>query len=385
MKKIAVLIICALSLYVAKAQYPCAVFYSELGERFTLYIDGQAQHQYPESNVKVLDIYGLPHNVRIVFENGFIDEINKSVELANGTESSFMIHKRQGRYDMSPKNQIPLSQASRTATANSQAVVTFRGANVTTTTTTTTSGYKDDSGGNASIGINMGADGGNISVNISVADNTGKGNSNSQVGKADQGKGNSNVQVGKADQGKADQNVSVSSSVSGTKGNTGGTTTTTVIKADAGSGQNVASGTKSNTGGKGVKLVGTNITSSVGHNINPGTNTNVAPVVPGYNGRINCQNPMTNESFLKAKESVQSKSFTAAQLAIAKQVADANCLLVSQVKEIIKIFDFEESKLEFAKYAYKHSCDIDNYYQVNDSFEFEGSVKKLDEYLKSLK
>jgi hypothetical protein len=43
----------------------------------------------------------------------------------------------------------------------------------------------------------------------------------------------------------------------------------------------------------------------------------------------------------------------------------------------MKLFDFEATKLTYAKFAYNHTYDIGNYYKVNDAFDFESSVDDL--------
>ncbi|MCX7728498.1 MAG: DUF4476 domain-containing protein [Bacteroidia bacterium] len=43
----------------------------------------------------------------------------------------------------------------------------------------------------------------------------------------------------------------------------------------------------------------------------------------------------------------------------------------------MKLFSFEETRLEFAKYAYSKVIDKENYYQVNDAFQFENSIEEL--------
>jgi hypothetical protein len=103
--------------------------------------------------------------------------------------------------------------------------------------------------------------------------------------------------------------------------------------------------------------------------------------VPGYNGRIGCENPMASERFATAKNSISSKSFEDSKLTVAKQVMNANCLLVSQVKQIMEVFDFESTRLEFAKAAYSRTYDIDNYYELNDVFDFESSIRELNNYI----
>jgi hypothetical protein len=49
----------------------------------------------------------------------------------------------------------------------------------------------------------------------------------------------------------------------------------------------------------------------------------------------------------------------------------------------MSIFDFEATRLDFAKYAYGRTFDIGNYYKVNDVFDFETSISDLNAYINS--
>ena len=104
---------------------------------------------------------------------------------------------------------------------------------------------------------------------------------------------------------------------------------------------------------------------------------------PADNGNYGCPRPMSNNDFQKLKSSIDSKSFEESKLTIAKQVLNNNCLRTSQVKEIMLLFTFEQSRLDFAKYAYGYTYDIGNYFQVNDAFTFESSIDDLNEYISS--
>ncbi len=106
--------------------------------------------------------------------------------------------------------------------------------------------------------------------------------------------------------------------------------------------------------------------------------------MPGYNGAIGCNWPVENRDFLRMKQSINSKDFSSDKLRVAKQIINSNCLTAQQVKEIVSLFDFESEKLEFAKYAYKHTFDINNYYIINDAFEFSSSIEKLDNYINTV-
>lgn len=104
--------------------------------------------------------------------------------------------------------------------------------------------------------------------------------------------------------------------------------------------------------------------------------------VEGYHGRIGCSKPMSADAFKRALNTIENQSFSSTQLDVAKQVVDANCLSVQQVKAITQIFSFENGRLEFAKYAYHSTHDVDNYFELNDVFSFSASVSELSEYIK---
>ncbi len=104
--------------------------------------------------------------------------------------------------------------------------------------------------------------------------------------------------------------------------------------------------------------------------------------MPGYSGKIGCPWPMSDADFNNVIRSIKSKSFDDTKLTVAKQIVSSNCMLCSQVKEIMLLFSFEETRLDFAKYAYRFVHDIGNYYKLNDAFSFSSSVEELDEYIR---
>jgi hypothetical protein len=98
-----------------------------------------------------------------------------------------------------------------------------------------------------------------------------------------------------------------------------------------------------------------------------------------------CASPMSESEFKSAKQSISSKSFEDTKLTVAKQVMKSKCLNTSQVKEIMGVFSFEESKLDFAKAAYDYVYDKSNYYELSDAFTFETSIEELNKYVESKK
>jgi predicted RecA/RadA family phage recombinase len=96
-----------------------------------------------------------------------------------------------------------------------------------------------------------------------------------------------------------------------------------------------------------------------------------------------CLSPMNTSEFSEAKSTISNRSFEEDKMKVAKQVANANCLSVVQIKDMLGLFSFEESKVDFAKYCYKHCYDPKNYYKINDAFTFSGSVDELNAFIEN--
>ncbi len=105
---------------------------------------------------------------------------------------------------------------------------------------------------------------------------------------------------------------------------------------------------------------------------------------PPHNNHNNpCVTPMSQASFNDAMSVISEKSFDSDKLTIAKQIANSNCLLSEQVKQIANLFSFEDSKLKFAKHAYTRTYDPQNYYVVNSVFKFSSNVDELQEFIEA--
>lgn len=96
-----------------------------------------------------------------------------------------------------------------------------------------------------------------------------------------------------------------------------------------------------------------------------------------------CTFPVSSTEYGKVTSSIKSQSFEETQLKIAKQAIKANCMSTAQIKGICKMFSFEESKLDFAIYAYTFCTDKNNYYTLNDVFSFSTSVDSLNDAIEN--
>lgn len=128
-------------------------------------------------------------------------------------------------------------------------------------------------------------------------------------------------------------------------------------------------------------VVTTTTSSTTSSTSSPATSSPAASA-PAASGS-NCATPMSSSDFESAKKAINGKSFAEDKMIVSKQILKSNCVSVKQVKGIMELFSYEENKLEFAKLAYPKTVDKGNYYQVNDSFSFSGSITELNAFLES--
>lgn len=100
--------------------------------------------------------------------------------------------------------------------------------------------------------------------------------------------------------------------------------------------------------------------------------------MPDYNGKIGCPWPMKDDDFANFKINLQSKRLEDDKLYYCKEYLSNQCLLTKQVAELLVNFDYEETKLDFAKFIYSKTFDVDNFIStLRNSFKFENSLDQL--------
>jgi hypothetical protein len=313
----------------AQAQTSDIVVFSEMGEKFTLVIDGDVKNETPSTRVVATGIRNeTPLIVVRVAETG-VPPVKQNAWMEYGKEYTLKLTtNKKGEYVLRMQGQAELGTAKPTENAkaaptnfvdDSEKTTTVKPAtgaevnHVTTTTTTVHTTEGDDLDGE-NVNMNIGINGVGINMGVSVSDN-----------------------------------------MDATRSTTTTTHTTT------------------------TSTTGTSVQTSTAGTVDK----EPAYRMPGYNGPIGCAMPMNDGEFNTAKQSLESKGFEDSKMTMAKQIARDRCFSVAQVKAIMGMFSFEDSKLEFAKFAYDHTHDLGNYYQVNDAFSFESSIDDLNKYIQS--
>ena len=80
---------------------------------------------------------------------------------------------------------------------------------------------------------------------------------------------------------------------------------------------------------------------------------------------------------------MERENFDDARLLYAKRLMDDSYLSAEQVKELARFFSFDNSRLEFAKYAYSRTIDRQNFSVVCNAFSSSYSKDQLMIYIRN--
>ena len=103
--------------------------------------------------------------------------------------------------------------------------------------------------------------------------------------------------------------------------------------------------------------------------------------VSGYNGKIGCTPPVNSERLEDMAKTVENQTFNDDKVRVTKQIIRTNCITLDQLIVLLNNFDWDDGKLEIAKFAYDYVYDLENYYKVYNLFTFSSSGEELDEYI----
>jgi len=325
------------------------VVFSETGDRFYLVLNGIKYNQSPETNVKVTNLNATNYKAKILFENGHPD-LDHNVYLmwegnaVTNKEFTYAITRKEDKYKLKFISQADMS----TTNTYAQNSVVYNGDGTAVGQALTTTNNVNTN--NNTISANTGGGGYNSITTVTTTTSTGTNGQN----------GNAGVNVNMDG---LNMNIHVNGTGTGTNMNTNTNVTTTTT------------GYTTSTTSYG--------TGSTAQNLNTNTNTTTANMAVGTGGT--CASAMTDAGFNDLVTSIKAKSFEDAKVKVAKQAVSSNCVNTSQVRKLMDLFSFEETKLDITKYCYGYTIDKNNYFKVNDGFTFDSSVDNLNDYISKMK
>lgn len=104
-----------------------------------------------------------------------------------------------------------------------------------------------------------------------------------------------------------------------------------------------------------------------------------APAMPAPTPTPAGPYPMDDLDFERYLNAIRGKDFEDSKLTTAKAPLRGQYLTAEQIGQVMKAFDFEDTRLEFAIFAHPRCVDQDNYYLTYGAFEFELSIEELED------
>ncbi|MBL7942261.1 MAG: DUF4476 domain-containing protein [Flavobacteriales bacterium] len=337
MKKIYALFVACFSVATVFAQTSAATIFSENGEKFIIYLNGEQKNKAFQSNVSIEGLTGEFYQLRVDFEDATLrDFSDNSFGLQTGMHNNYMIKlNKKGEFvcrwqSASPLNSTPAVAQTSQPDAQTRSYATADDA----VAEPAAKPVKEESA------VATGAMGTDVKVTQTTTTTTNPGTTSGERVSMNMNVGGVNMGVDFKVEGDATMMETEESHTTVTQ------TTTTRTSGD-------------------VKPAAQPVAVR-------------EEVVVGP-----CSSSMSPTAFKEAKTTVESKPFDETRLSIAKTLTSANCLTAAQIRDLCGAFSFEETKLDFAKYAYDYCFDTSNYFMVSEAFTFDSSVEELNAYIQS--
>ncbi|MGZ4090070.1 MAG: DUF4476 domain-containing protein [Bacteroidia bacterium] len=346
------------------------VLFSDDGEPFFAFVNGIRQNDKPETNIKVTGLNSQALSIRVQFEDGKLPVLKQNMAPEAGYEHTVRIKKNVKKVmKMQYFGKVALNEAPRTTASTIQyhtaenpmdngSQQTDNGiSNDSESTTMNTASTTVNTSSPNSTAVNMNAGGVGITMNVTTE---GTVYQSTSVNSSTYTTTNTAAHHPKSN------NVSVSSS--------------TVITTTSSATHQPRSGHVSG-GIQPTSTLSPAASSITPRPMNPALNSTTT--IPATTS--GCGVPMNDEAYEKLKTAVDEKPFEDNKMSIAKAGTNSNCLSVAQIKGICDLFTMDDHKLTYAKYAYAHCLDKQNYFQVNDVFTFPRYTEDLNKFLQQQK
>ena len=104
------------------------------------------------------------------------------------------------------------------------------------------------------------------------------------------------------------------------------------------------------------------------------------PAPSRYENDNACRNQLTAEEMDYLLQSLRSRDSESTKERIARDAIRNSSIAAEDLKRVLQEFEYENARLEFAKYAYDYLCDREHFYYIYDAFSFDSSVEELERY-----
>jgi len=103
----------------------------------------------------------------------------------------------------------------------------------------------------------------------------------------------------------------------------------------------------------------------------------------GNNANSNNYGPVSSDQFTMLKKAMEDASYDQDKLATGGVILKNNLFTTTQIKELCRLFSYDNYRLDFAKLAYDYCIDKGTYIAVLDVFDYQSNKTALLNYIKS--
>ncbi|MFB6257463.1 MAG: DUF4476 domain-containing protein [Flavobacteriales bacterium] len=107
--------------------------------------------------------------------------------------------------------------------------------------------------------------------------------------------------------------------------------------------------------------------------------------IDSYKGASGCSDPIRGKQFKRILNEVKGATFEKERIRTAKELIAKRCVLSSQIAALMRTLNYDDNRLDLAKYAYAKTFDQKNYDVVRKALAFDSMQKKLDHYLEEFR
>jgi hypothetical protein len=317
-----------------------AIVYAENGEKFHLYLNGELMNEDPKTNIKLRGLTSEFYQARVDFVDSSIPDFNSNnFAVKYGIEVTYRVKLAKNGYVLRYFSERPLEAQYK---MDNETVIYHEGGDVEPTSSEPVP--------NVQMNMNVNENGNSTNVNAGTTQKT-----TTTVTTTTNGKPKAKSETVGINMNVDGMNMGINMTIptDGMEIEESHTTTTT---------------TTTTTTSGGYEQTQTRPAPK------PQAQPQAQPAVQG-----NCGVAMGTSSFAQAKTSISSKSFSDSKMTTAKQITQTNCLTAQQIKEITELFDFDEDRVTYASFAHKRCVDPQNYFIINDAFQFESSIDELNQ------
>ena len=97
---------------------------------------------------------------------------------------------------------------------------------------------------------------------------------------------------------------------------------------------------------------------------------------------VDCE--VTETEMFNIMSSLRESRFENSRITLSKHIIKTNqCFTTGQILKILELFNFEDSKLLVAKFAYDYTLDNNDYYKIVKAFSFKSKKEELNRFIET--